>query len=240
MNRFDASISLKGLFSGDARKPTVILILGSLLLLTSKYYGTKAFYIENLSSTLVWFNNPALTAEYYVFLSSFVLLAVIPLAIIRFSFREPFSSYGLHTGDWRFGWKAVAVIAPIMIVSAFPSSKMPDFLAEYPLYKGAGNSASDFVAHALAYLVFYVGWEVFFRGFMQFGLRDRFGDWLTILVCAMAAGLWHIGKPAGETYTSILGAIVWGMVAFRTRSILYTLLIHWLLGVSLDFFICFT
>jgi len=37
----------------------------------------------------------------------------------------------------------------------------------------------------------------------------------------------------------VLGGLLWGMVVFRSRSLLYVLLVHWLLGVSLDYFICF-
>ncbi|MEX0602091.1 MAG: CPBP family intramembrane glutamic endopeptidase, partial [Bacteroidota bacterium] len=89
------------------------------------------------------------------------------------------------------------------------------------------------------YLMFYIGWEIYFRGFMQFGLRAAFGDWYSILIQVGASCLVHIGKPAGETYSSIIGGLVWGILVFRTRSILYAILTHWLLGVALDFFIVY-
>lgn len=240
MNRFDTSLSLNGLFSGDNKKSTLILLLTPLLLTTYKYYGTKPFYLDQLADSFVLFNDPFLTAEYYTFACSFLLLGLIPLFIIKFVFKEQYSSYGLQLGDWRFGLKAFLVLAPIFILSTFPSSRMPQFLAEYPLFKGAGSSAVTFITHASSYLVFYIGWEIYFRGFMQFGLRDKFGDWNSILIQTLASCLLHIGKPDGEIYSSILGAIIWGIIAFRARSILFIILLHWLLGVSLDFFICFT
>jgi membrane protease YdiL (CAAX protease family) len=239
MNRVEQSFSLTGLFTGENRRPTIILLLAPVLVVTSKYFGSKSFYLENLSSSFALHGNTQWTAAVYVFLATFVLFGLIPMAVVRFVFNDRLSDYGLQVGDWRFGIKAIAVIAPIMMLSAYPSSKMPDFLAEYPLYKGVGDSAAAFLHHAILYLLFYIGWEVFFRGFMQFGLRGKFGDWYSILIQTMASCLWHIGKPAGETYTSIIGAIVWGIVVFRSRSLLYVILIHWLLGVSLDFFICF-
>ncbi|MBI4429193.1 MAG: CPBP family intramembrane metalloprotease [Ignavibacteriales bacterium] len=240
MNRFTSSLSLKGLFSGDNRKPTLILLLAPFLLTTFKYYGSKDFYLGNFSSTFVLFNNVEQTASYYAFASSFVLFGLVPLFIIRFFFREPMAGYGLQVGDWKFGWKAVAILAPIMILTTYPSSKMADFLAEYPLNKTAGESALSFLNHAFGYLFYYIGWEIYFRGLMQFGLRERFGDWFSILVQTLASCLVHIGKPDGEIYGSIIAGIVWGIVAFRTQSILPIILIHWLVGVSLDFFICFT
>ena len=53
--RFTDSISLSGLFSGESRKPTIILLLTPFLLTTWKYYGTKAFYLSDLASIFVLF-----------------------------------------------------------------------------------------------------------------------------------------------------------------------------------------
>ncbi len=74
---------------------------------------------------------------------------------------------------------------------------------------------------------------------MQFGLRRRLGDWNAILIQTLASCLLHIGKPDKEIFSSILGGIVWGMVVFRTRSLLPALLLHWLLSTSLDAFIIY-
>ncbi|HCA80746.1 MAG TPA: hypothetical protein DEP53_13540 [Bacteroidetes bacterium] len=233
------SLSLSGLFREVNKKPTVILLATPVILTTWKYYGTKAFYLSDLASAFVLFNNPEQTAELYTFFSAFILFGIVPWAIVRFVFKERMSAYGLQLGDWRFGLKAVLILAPIFILASYTSISDPAFLAEYPLYKGAGASPSTFLGHAVAYLFFYIGWETYFRGFMQFGLRDAFGDWNSILVQTAISCIIHIGKPAGEIYSSIIGALVWGILVFRTRSIFAGLVIHWLLGVSLDFFICY-
>jgi len=237
MNLFHSSISLSGLFGGDRKKPTIILLVTPILLVTFKYYGSKQWYFDVLRDWIVIGSDPEMTAALYVFFSSFLLFGLIPLLIIRYVFNEPVSSYGLQMGDTSFGWKSVAILGPLFVLSAFPSSTMPDFLSEYPLYPGAGTTTGTFAIHALTYLVFYIGWEIYFRGFMQFGLRASFGDWNSILIQVMASCLVHIGKPAAETYSSILGGLVWGILAFRSRSIVYGLVIHWLLGVALDLFI---
>jgi membrane protease YdiL (CAAX protease family) len=239
VGRFDSSLSLSGLFSGDQKKPTLILLLTPLLLTTFKYYGSKSFYLAELSDHFVLFQSTEQTGSLYAFAASFVLLGFIPALIVKFVFHESLKDYGVCWGDWKFGMIAVAVLAPLFILAAYPSSRMPDFLAEYPLNKEAGISAGAFLVHAFAYLFFYVGWEFYFRGFIQFGLRHSFGDWNSLLVQTALSCILHIGKPSGEIYSSILGALIWGLLVFRTRSLLYALIIHWLLGVSLDFFICF-
>jgi len=240
MNRFTASLSLKGLFSGEHFKPTVILISTPLVLTAWKYYGSVSFYNKSLSQSFVLFDDPALTAEYFHFWSAFLMLGLFSILVIKLLFKENLREYGLGIGDWRFGLKALAVLAPILILSTYPSSKMADFRSEYPFFKNAGVSPMKFLNHASMYILYYVGWEVFFRGFMQFGLRKTFGDWNAVLVQTIASCLVHIGKPDGEIFSSILGGIVWGILVFRTNSIWYVFLMHWLLGVSLDFYICFT
>lgn len=238
MNRFDSSVSLAGLFSGTNKKPTLILLLTPVLLVAFKYYGSKQFYLENLQEILQT-GNPDWSGTLYVFASSFILFGLVPAAIIRFVFHESLSDFGVRIGDWSFGWKSLLVLGAIYAVSGYSSSTMPEFIAEYPVFRGAGQSGETFLLHALSYLFFYAGWEMYFRGFMQFGLRTSVGDWNAILIQVMASCLVHIGKPAGETFSSILGGLIWGILAFRTRSLLYGIITHWILGISLDACIVF-
>jgi len=55
----------------------------------------------------------------------------------------------------------------------------------------------------------------------------------------LASALVHIGSPAVETFGSILGGLLWGVLALYTRSLLSGLGQHYLLGLALDAFICF-
>ncbi len=238
MNRFDTSLSVKGVLSGENRKTTLILLVAPVLIILWKYYGTKAFYLAHLTAWTV-LGSTDWTGAVYSYFTGLVLFGLLPILIIRFVFHEPLSWYGVQIGDAKFGWLAVAVMAPVMIALTYPSANNPQFLAEYPLFKGAGASAMIFTAHSLLYLVYYLGYEMMMRGFIQFGLRAQLGDWNAILVQTAISTLFHIGKPDGEIFSSILGGLVWGIVVFRSRSLLYVLIVPWLLGVSLDFFICF-
>ncbi len=232
--------SLPELFSKENKKPIIILLLAPLVLTTWKYYGTKSFYLAHLSNKLVIFNSAAMTGEWYNYFSAFFLLCVIAIAVIKFVFKESLANYGLQIGDWKFWIPAVFVVGAVMIALAYPSSKDPKYLAEYPLYRGAGDSMQMFVIHAIAYLIFYFSWEFFFRGFMQFGLTDRFGVWGAILVQVALSCIVHIGKPDSEIYSSILGGLVWGIMVYRSKSIWPSITTHWILGISLDYFICFS
>ncbi len=149
----------------------------------------KNFYLNHLAQTFVLFGDKELTSALYTFFASFILMGWIPALMIKFVFHEPLSVYGVQLGDIRFGLKSFFLLAPVIIALTYPSSRTEPFLLEYPLYKGASSSLWMFSVYALAYSVFYLGWEFFFRGYMQFGLQGKFGVWNAILVQTLASCL---------------------------------------------------
>jgi membrane protease YdiL (CAAX protease family) len=60
-----------------------------------------------------------------------------------------------------------------------------------------------------------------------------------VLIQVMASSLLHLGRPASETFGAIGAGVLWGVLAFRTRSLLSGLLQHALVGIALDWFICY-
>jgi membrane protease YdiL (CAAX protease family) len=164
---------------------------------------------------------------------------VVPALIVKLVFRQRLADYGMQLGDRVRTVRSFLVFAPVMLLVAWLSSQSAAMTGEYPIDRTAGSSASAFALHTLTYLFFYAGWEFHFRGFLQFGLRKAFGDAGAILVAVLASVLLHLGKPAAETYGAIAAGLLWGILAFRTRSLLSGFLQHALLGISLDAFIAF-
>ena len=223
-------------FRGRQRKPTVILLCSAVVLVAWKYGGSPEFYLERLRSFGVWFDDPAATAGIYSFASCFVLLGLLPAAIVKFVFHERLADYGVQLGDRRRTLRAIVLLGPLFVVGGYLASRDPAFAAVYPINPGAGRM---FGLHAATYVLFYLGWEFYFRGFMQLGLRESLGDANALLVQVLASTLLHIGKPGSETFGAILGGLLWGVLVYRTRSLLAGLVQHALLGLSLDWFLCY-
>ncbi len=100
------------------------------------------------------------------------------------------------------------------------------------------NQGPSWVAlWALTYLPLYIGWEFFFRGFLQFGLKKHYGVAIAILVPAILTVLMHIGKPEGESWGALVGGIYLGLLALRTRSMVYPLLFPWYSGMLNTIFV---
>jgi membrane protease YdiL (CAAX protease family) len=185
------------------------------------------------------FEPSALSPLLYMFLSTFLVLGVLPAIYLRFVAHESLRDYGLQIGDWKAGLLSLAVLYPIVALTLlYPGSLTDGLQNQYPLDRAAGDSVGHFLSYEIVRgALFYTAWEFFFRGFMLFSLRKPLGDWVAICIQAVPSGLWHIGHPFTETTTSIIGGVLFGVIALRTRSILWPFLFHYFTGVGLDILI---
>jgi len=147
-----------------------------------------------------------------------ILYLVIPILITLLIFREDPRKYGFTLGDWRAGlpitFLAIILFAPLLWFVARGDTSMQDY------YK---SQVSGLPWNTFLDLL---GWEFFFRGWILFGYARKFGAealWLQAVPFALA----HIGKPEVETLSTIFGGFAFGWVAWRTKSFVYPLLIHW-------------
>ncbi len=238
MKATTAADSFRTAFEGWQIKPTIILSVSTVTLITWKCFASPQYYLEQLSDRFVWFSDPQATAAAYNFLGALLLMGVVPALIVKFVFRESLADYGVRFGDRMRTLRSMVVAAPLIALIAYLTARNPSFWNEYPINRHAGVSPQTFALHALTYVLFYLGWEFQFRGFMQHGLQGSMGLGNAMLVQVMASAIVHIGKPVGEIYGSIIGGLIWGLLAYRTRSLLSGLFQHFLLGILLDWFIC--
>lgn len=144
---------------------------------------------------------------------------VIPLVVIL-AFGDKPSQYGFQIGDWRQGlsWTAGLILlgAPIL----FYAARTEDMIRYY-------SAVERPVAHVLSVSALdLIGWEFVFRGFLLFGLARIAGP-NAVLLQAIPFAMAHLGKPELETLSTIFGGALFGVVAWRTHSFIYPLLIHW-------------
>jgi membrane protease YdiL (CAAX protease family) len=223
-------------FRGPQRKPTLILLSTPVLLLVWKYFCTPEGLVAPAGPG--WSERTA-SGPAVCFLGCFVLLGLIPALMVKLVFRERLSDYGIAPGIPGRTWAALGLLVPVFVLLAYLSARDPAIRVKFPIDRQACISAALFAQHAALYLLYYLGWEFFFRGFLLHGLRGSVGDANAVLIQALASALLHIGGPAAETFGSILGGLLWGVLALYTRSLLSGLIQHALLGLALDAFICF-
>ncbi len=164
---------------------------------------------------------------------SFLVLGVIPLLIGRWGLRRPLREWGVGLGDWKFGLPAMLTcyfaFLPVLVIISY----QPAFQAKYPLFNEAERSLAHFLMYEAAYMVYFIGWEFIFRGFLLFGLKPALGLY-AIFVQTIPFAIMHFGKPQIETLAAVGAGVLLGYLAVRTRSFWYGWMLHSLVAVTND------
>ncbi|MGA2491048.1 MAG: CPBP family intramembrane glutamic endopeptidase [Anaerolineales bacterium] len=196
-------------------KIAVLVVISTLLLMID-------FYIPQLAPWANWFPGWKNTGLPTKVLDRTILYFIIPLLIVLLIFRQKSSEFGFTLGDWKAGiiltLGGILLTAPILWLVCHTSTTMQDYYK--PLVSGLPwNTLLDLFS-----------WEFMFRGWLLFGFARKFGPeaiWLQAVPFALA----HIGKPEIETLSTIFSGFAFGWVAWRTKSFVYPLLIHWFVSL---------
>lgn len=143
---------------------------------------------------------------------------------------------GITRGDRRFGWPAAAVCSLIAVpIVALASGGDSGLAAAYP-WAGddVGRSLGSLLGWALLYSLYYLAFEAFYRGYLLRALEAPFGTTLAIWLQAFAATLVHLGKPLPEVLAALPASLLFGVIAVRSRSIIYPAIVHLVIGLTLD------
>ena len=170
-------------------------------------------------------------------LAALVLMGILPLAAARLLCGVRLGSVGLGLGRWRRGLVWLAVGVPLAVLVARLSSADPVMRAVYPLDPTLQPGLARFVYHLAGQLVYYVAWELLFRGVLLFGLERRLGFAGANIVQTALSAVAHFGRPLPETLAAIPAGLAFGGIARQTRSIWYVVVIHLVVGAALDWFI---
>ncbi len=229
-----------GSFNSNDSYYYLVLLTAPVLLAIYRYF-TEAqnflVYFPELNSTLhgeVY----AYLLEYFAF---FILMLAIPflLSVFYKKSRVLASLLGFTYLKKNFLWALLAVCV-IVIPSAYHASTLPSVLVEYPLPRTLLQNQQLLPVYFLGlFFLYYLPWEFFFRGFLLFGLKDKYGTVPAILIQTISSSLVHIGKPTPELIGSIPFGIIFGIIAIRTKNLWIVVLMHAALGIFTDLFIIY-
>lgn len=213
------------------RDGAIALLATAVLSVLSFYYGSKRFFRKEFFDHVGHLEWYSLYEHAFWFLSEFILSFVLPVLFILLIHRKPLKAFGLGLGDWKFGLRATGLFLLVMLPLVIVVSGMPEFQRVYPHAQIVKSDWGLFIVYELLFILYFIGWEFIWRGYLLFGLEKATGRTLAVLIQMIPFVLLHNGKPVIETFGAILGAVALGILAFRTRSFWYCALTHW--GVML-------
>ncbi len=194
------------------------------------------------------------------FILSFLLLGVFP-GIVALLFKESPRRLGLifNIPLFRKGW--FWLLVPLAMAVGALGTLSPDLAAFYPYSRDLiprvqESGLGPFWIHILAYgLLYYLPWEFFFRGFLLFPLalsaqealrsspdhamNKNVGTVMAAIVLfqTIPSTMLHFGHPLSELFGAMAGGILFGLMAWKTKSIFPGLILHAAMGIGTDLFI---
>ena len=215
-----------------------ILIVLAAVVLVVFYYLLRADTIAALAGSrgsLTMTRGPVPPAAHFI--GAAIVLAIVPVLVARFGLKLRFSELGLGLGRWRAGLVWLAIGIPLAVIAGMIGSGNPETRFVYPLDTTVSPELSVFIPYALLQFFYFGAWEVLFRGVLLFGLKDRIGAGPANALQTALSVIAHFGRPLTETLVAVPGGLIFGGVCLRVRSIWYVAIIHWVVGISLDWFI---
>lgn len=214
------------------------LLLTATLVLFAFHYLARTDLIGSQGSDGAWLVvSAARRSPSLHFVAAALLLAAVPLAVAGRLHGLSWRELGLGTGDVRAGLAWLAIGVPVALLAGRIAAGSPAMQAVYPLDPSVVAAPASFLPHAARNLLYFAAWEVLFRGVLLFGLRPRIGAGEANAAQTAMSVLAHFGRPMTEAFAAIPAGFAFGAICLRTRSIWYVVLIHWTVGMSMDWFL---
>jgi membrane protease YdiL (CAAX protease family) len=174
--------------------------------------------------------------EQIVSATAFLLLT--PIFYVKIILKKNLKNYGLGIGEWKTGlvWSVISLtIVFLIFYLLFHYSDFPQKYYQY-FFKGAINNFWIFVLYELILVAFfYIIYEFFFRGFIIFSFRKFLGYWIIgIQSIAFFLYFWLSGGLNWSVFPILLFSPFAGIVAYFSRSVLYSFVSAVLLNIIID------
>jgi uncharacterized protein len=196
-------IELQTLFSlmRENRSEAVIITTATLALVLENYY---TIWNE-------WFSN-------------LLFFAVLPLFSIVVILRRNPLDFGLRFGKPKVWIFHVVVFCLIAWLTLYLVTTNESLLEYYKIEE------FSFTGYFLTTFASLAATEFIFRGFLLFGLQDKFGA-SSIFIQTIPFVLVHLGKPDLETLSTILTGVYFGYICYRGRSYWPAFIVHMFINV---------
>jgi len=210
-------------------KEVFIFMSVAFITFVSMHYATPFFFRSNFEtgdnkfySTLYWFSADGF------------LMCIVPLIFIITFLKSKPAEFGFRLGDYKFGIASYLLFLVIMIPVIWVVSGNETFAKAYPQAGARVRANMSVLLYYELFVGFYMfAWEFFWRGYMLFGLKNKFG-YYSIFIQMIPFFILHHGKPELETFSSIFAALILGIQAWRSNSFIYCFLTHWSVMIFVD------
>jgi membrane protease YdiL (CAAX protease family) len=160
-----------------------------------------------------------------------VYYIILPALTILIILRKNPLDFGLRLGNYKLWGFYVA----ITVLIAIPALYIGSFFSSVGQYYAKPFDYYSFFTQMVPLLF---AWEYLLRGFLLFGLKERFKE-VSILIQMVPFVLLHIGKPEIEILMCIPMGLWFGYIAYRGKSFWPAFITHTFINFTLKYFVNF-
>ena len=160
-----------------------------------------------------------------------VYYAILPILTILFILRKNPLDFGLRLGDYKL-WSFYVAITVIIAVPVLYIGSLFSSVSQYY------TKSFDFYNFFIRMVPLLLVWEFILRGFILFGLKERFKE-ASIIIQMVPFVLLHIGKPEIEILMCIPMGLWFGYIAYRGKSFWPAFITHAFINFTLSYFVNF-
>ena len=205
------------LIDDDLDRRTLTVFLTALVCLWAAHFGVE--WAPESFTRLAEMNWWAGTQIVFYLFVPMVVMSTIGVSPSEFGWKMRGTS-----SHWKVYATIFAVAVPFVVIASF-SHEFQDRYPLYEIYRGQHGVWRDLAIWWPFYVLQFVAIEAFFRGFLVIGLGRRIGS-SAILVATVPYLMIHLVKPPIEAVASIVGGLVMGTLAWRTKSIWWGVAVH--------------
>jgi len=173
------------------------------------------------------------TARQVIFqrMLGFAIFGILPVAILLFSGISSFAAFGIKypvSGTWVW----IAILSAVVLVMNFFNASGPANLAMYPQIREKDWSVKMLILSALSWVLYLLGYEFLFRGFLLFAALPVMGLWPAIVLNTAVYMLVHLPKGIKETLGAIPLGVLLCYLTVQTGSIWVAVVVHIVMALS--------
>ena len=193
-----------------------------------------SFTVTNPSFYYKYIQKDFLNSRIYWLTSDGLVMFLIPILSIKFIFKKRLKDFGFQLGNYKYGLLTVLIFFAVMFPIVWIVSASDTFASTYPQGGPAlRENIFLFFIFELSIIIYMIGWEFLWRGYTLFGLFNKFG-YYAVFIQMIPFFILHKGKPDLELFASIVAGIILGIQAVRSKSFIYSWMIHSLVMISID------
>jgi len=163
-------------------------------------------------------------------------LGILSALIILLIWGENLQDFGLGFSflsppPW---WSYLAI--PVILVTGYFNAPKPGNLALYPQIRIKNWTPGILALSGISWVVFLVGYEFLFRGFLLYASLEVMNPWAAIALNCSIYAFAHFYKGPGETFGAIPLGILLCYLTLLTGNIWTAVFIHSVMALSNEWF----